>query len=77
MEIQEAGAGELADGSCPKRKETGRRFLLQVPDGTRRTFDCEIQKRVASGALIWTDLLKSYQWLLTGGLYVREKANHY
>ena len=77
VEIEEAGTGELTDGGRPKHKETGRRFLLQVPDGTRGTFEHEIQKRVASGALIWTDLFKSYQWLLTGGLYVREKANHY
>ena len=64
VEIEEAGGGESTDGGRPKRKETGRRFLLQVPDITR----------VAPGALIWTDSLKSYEWLPTGGLYVLEKG---
>lgn len=77
VEIEEAGAGEITDGGRPKHKETGRRLLLQVPDRTRGTLEREIQKRVAPGALIWADLRKSFQWLLTGGLCVHEKANRY
>ena len=65
VEIGGAGGGESTDGGRPKREEAGRRFLLQVPDLTR----------VAPGALIWTDSLKSYERLPTGGLYVLEKAN--
>ena len=67
MDFEGAGGGELTDGGRPKREGAGRRFLFQVPDVTR----------VAPGALIWTDSLKSYEWLLTGGLYVHEEANHY
>ena len=77
VEIEEAGAGELTDGGRPERKETGRRFLLQAPNRTRGTSERAIQKRVAAGALIWTDLFKSYQWLLAGCCYVHEKANHF
>ena len=77
VEIEEAGAGELTDGGRPTHRETGRRFLLRAPDRTRGTVGREIQRRVAPGALIWTDLFKSYQWLLAGGLCVHEKANHY
>ena len=74
VEIEEAGGGELTVGGRPKRKEAGRRFLLQAPDRTRGTFELEIQKRAAPGALFWADSLKSYEWLPTGRLYVREKA---
>ena len=77
VEIEEAGTGELTDGGRAKHKETGRRFLLQVPDRTRGTSEREIQKRVAPGTLIWADLRESYQWLLAGGLCVRKKANRY
>ena len=71
------GAGELSDGGRPKHKETGRRFPLQASDRTRGTFEREIQKRVAPGALIWPDLFKRYQWLLTGCFRVDEKANRF
>ena len=58
VEIEEAGGGESTDGGRPKRKETGRRFLLQVPAVTR----------VAPGALIWTDSIERFEWLPAGGL---------
>ena len=75
VEIEVAGGGKLTVGGRPKRKEAGRRFLLQAPDRTRGSFELEIQKRVAPGTLIWADSLKSYEWLPTGRLYVREKAD--
>ena len=64
MDFEGTGGEELTDGGRPKREGAGRRFLLRLPDVTR----------VAPGALIWTDSLKSYEWLPTGGLYVLEKA---
>ena len=75
VEIENA-PGETGEGGRPKRRETGRRFLAQIPNREKLTFEREIANRVAQGTLVWTDSHKSYDWLPRGGLYLHPKVNH-
>ena len=75
VEIKPEEGGD-ASGGRPKYVETGRCFMVRIPDRTRETFEREIKKRVAPGTLVWTDSHKSYDWLPSEGLYAHQKVNH-
>ena len=42
-------------------------MLVTIPNRKRKTLEREIRKRVANGALIWTDSFSSYKWLGKAG----------
>lgn len=61
----------------PTRRETGRAFLVVIPDMSKRTFQKVITERVHPGSMIWTDSHKSYEWLgRPDSGYFWESINH-
>ena len=59
------------------RKATGNCALVQIPDRKATTLKARIQEFVAEGSLIFTDKLKSYQWLSgKNSKFVHRCVNH-
>ena len=59
------------------RKATGHCALVQIPDRKAATLKARIQEFVAEGSLIFTDKLKSYQWLSgKNSKFVHRCVNH-
>ena len=76
VEIEKVEGGEAVSGRRPDFRETGRCFLVQIPDRTKATFEEHIKKRVCPGTLVWTDGHASYEWLAQGGIYGHQRVNH-
>ena len=56
---------------------TGRVMLVVIPNCKRNTLEREIRERVASGGLIWTDSVSSYNWFEKAGSgYTWDCVNH-
>ena len=59
------------------RKATGRIFLSEIPDRSKKTLRKHIQRQVVPGTLIFTDSLKSYAFLgRKTSNYVHRCVNH-
>ena len=73
--VELEAVSEPEGGGRPRYMETGRCFLVEIPNRSADTFRAQIEQRVGPGSTVWTDSHASYQWL-DGAGYRHERVNH-
>ena len=69
-------AGVELDSVGPKRKTTGKCFIMLVKNKLDTTFQEVIRSHVRAGSLVWTDGHKSYAWLNACPEYKHQEVVH-